>query len=216
MRSPSLLTLLLLAGCVGDPLDALRPGVAEGREAVAHLEAGEPEAAEAAYVAGLAEPDVPREVAARLWHGLGLVRAARRAGAPADSAFAEALGRADEPAQRARYAFDAGTAALLAGDAERAVRLLRQSLVLDPGHAEARRNVEIALRQLRDERPDAPSPTARQVKARADSLVAARQYRAALDVMREGLARDSSVAAYADFTDRLSGVVAIEEQAGEE
>ena len=34
--------------------------------------------------------------------------------------------------------------------------------------------------------------------------------------MREGLARDSSVAAYADFTDRLSGVVAIEEQAGEE
>jgi Tfp pilus assembly protein PilF len=206
------LVLVLLAGCAeGGPLGALRPGVAEGREALAHLDGGRPEAAEAAFVAGLAEPDVPRDVAARLWHGLGVVRARLDADAPADSAFAEALALAHDPARRARYAYDAGTAALAAGDAGRAVRLLRQSLVLDPGRADARRNVEVALRRLHDERPAEPSPRARQIKARADSLVAARQYRAALDVMEGGLTRDSSLAAYADFVGRLQGVVSIEE-----
>lgn len=200
--------LLSLAGLFA----ALQPGVREGREAVRLLEEGEHEAAGSAYAAGLAREGVPRDVAARLWHGLGVARVRQQDAAAADSAFGQALSLADDPARRARYATDAGTAALGAGEAERAVDLLRRALVLDPGNAAARRNYEIARRQLDAQNPEAPEPSdfARQIKARADSLVAARQYPAALDVMQEGLAQDSTVTAYADFIGRLSGVAAIE------
>ena len=163
-------------------------------------------------MAGLAQPEVPRTIRARLWHGLGVARAAQERFAGADSAFAEALPFADDPRQRARYAYDAGTAALRADDPARADSLLRIALLLDPTSADARRNQEIARRLLQDPpEPPEPSDFAEQVKARADALVAQRQYREALNVMEDGLARDSSVAAYADFTQRLGGVVQIED-----
>ena len=179
-----------------------------GRAGTELLEAGDAAGAEAAFVSALATPDVSRDVQARLWQGLGVARARQEQFAQADSAFAEALARADRPSQRARYATDAGTAALLAGDAPRADSLLRLALLLGPDRAAARRNQEIARRRL--ETPPEPSDVAEQVKARADSLVAARQYRAALDVMEDGLRRDPTVAAYAEFVQRLGGVVQIE------
>ncbi len=119
---------------------------------------------------------------------------------------------ADTPAQRAALAADAGTAALLGGQPSRADSLLRVALRLAPGLARARRNQEIARRQGGDEPPAPPGPSdfARELKAQADSLVAARQYPAALSVMQDGLARDSTVAAYADFIQRLGGVAEIE------
>lgn len=236
-----LLAAAILSGCTSDPLAAFAPGVSEGREGAALLRdaraAVEAQADSAATVpdpadvlpadlaaqvrqsadvliSGLAAPDVARDVQARLWHTLGLARATLGAAAEADSAYTEALARADEPQRRAQYAFDAGTAALLAGDPERAAGLLRRALVLDPARADARRNYEIARRALDEDAPPEPSDFAQQIKAQADSLVAARQYEAALDVMQGGLARDSSVAAYADFTDRLSGVAQIEAAAG--
>ena len=198
--------LMLLGGC---GLEAVQPGVREGRQGVAALEAGDLERAEQAFVAGLAAQDVGAETGARLWHGLGLARASQDRPAEADSAFARALERATTPAQRARYAYDAGTAALRAGDAARADTLLQLALLLSPTDA-ARRNQEIARRALDDPPPQA-SDLAQEIKARADSLVAERQYRQALDVMQDGLARDSSVAAFSDFIDRLGGVVQIEE-----
>ncbi|MEM1116467.1 MAG: hypothetical protein AAF845_17135 [Bacteroidota bacterium] len=217
-RLAFLLTLVALAGCDPEagPLAALQPGVAEGREGVRLLGAdslaSNTDAASAAFVAGLALDDVPRSVQARLWHGVGLARAEGGRYAEADSAFAEALVRADDPARRARYALDAGTAALLGGDAAGAVTRLRRSLVLDPTNATARRSYEIARRLLTDD-PEAPEPSdlAERLKAQADSLVEARQYRAALDVMQGGLAQDSTVATYADFINRLGGIVQIEE-----
>ena len=209
------LVALVLGGCA-EHVEALAPGAREGRAAVASLEAGDPVGAEAQLTAGIARPDVPRALRAKLWHTLGVARAAqdgREAGA--DSAFSEALAFVDDPASRARYAYDAGTAALLAGAHARADSLLRVALLLDPTSPQTRRNQEIARRLLEDPpEPPEPSDFARRVKARADSLVEARQYGGALDVMREGLAQDSSVAAYADFTQRLSGVVQIEETAG--
>ena len=203
------MALVALAGC-GDAATALQPGVAEGRGGVAALDAGDPERAEAAFVSGLAADGVPREVQARLWHSLGIVRSRRKAVAEADSAFAEAVDRADDPDLRARYAYDAGTAALLGDDPARARDHLRRALVLDPGSPAARRNLEIALRRLATDQDLEPTSFAEDVKARADSLVAARQYGAALDVMEDGLRRDSSVAVYADFVGRLTGVVDIE------
>ncbi|MDT0632400.1 hypothetical protein RQM47_01085 [Rubrivirga sp. S365] len=203
------LALAVLAGC-GDVTAALQPGVAEGRGGVEAQAAGDPEGAEAAFTEGLAARDVPRRVQAQLWHSLGLVRAQRQATAEADSAFAEAIDRADDPALRARYAFDAGAAALAGDDPALALGHLRRALVLDSENPAARRNVEIALRRLADREPPRPTPFAEQVKAQADSLVAARQYPAALDVMVDGLRRDSSVAVYADFIGRLAGVAGIE------
>ncbi|MGB3544615.1 MAG: hypothetical protein WBA11_16975, partial [Rubrivirga sp.] len=91
----------------------------------------------------------------------------------------------------------------------RADTLLQLALLLDPTE-HARRNQEIARRSL-DQPPPEPTGSAQQIKARADSLVAERQYREALDVMEDGLSRDSSVAAFSDFIDRLGGVVQIEE-----
>ena len=204
-----LVAAVLLGGCT-DAVAGLQPGVSDGRAGVALLDAGDPEGAEAAFVAGLAADDVPRAVQARLWHSLGIVRARRKAVAEADSAFAEAILRADDPDLRARYATDAGTAALLGDDPARAVEHLRRALVLDPTDPAARRNVEIALRRLADDDDLQPTPFAERVKARADSLVAARQYPAALDVMEDGLRQDSSVSVYADFVGRLTGVVDIE------
>ena len=202
--------LTLLSGCA-DALGALRPGVSGGRAAAELLEAGDAAGAEAALISALATPDVPRDVQARLWQSLGVARAQQQRFAEADSAFAEALARADGPDQRARYATDAGTAALLADDPARADSLLRLALLLGPDRAPARRNQEIARRRLETPpQPPEPSDFAEEVKARADSLVAARQYQDALDVMQDGLSRDSTVAAYAEFVQRLDGVVQIE------
>ena len=214
---------------------ALQPGARDGRAGNRLLDDGDVPGAVAAYMAGIARTDVPADIGARLWHNLGVALARERvardtlAGAPgatgappadsaavsADSAFAQALRLADEPARRARYAYDAGTAALLADQFAPAVALLRRSLVLDPARPEARRNYEIARRRLDRQQnpppPPEPSDDARRLKARADALVAARRYGEALGLMTDGLARDSTVAAYGDFIGRLGGVVEIEE-----
>ena len=209
-RAAAALAVLLLGGC----LDALQPGVSDGRVGAERLAEGDAPGAEAAFVSGLARPEVPRDVQARLWHGLGLARAEQERYAQADSALAQALSRASRSDQRARYAYNAGTAALLADDPQRADSLLRRSLLIDPTSADARRNQEIARRRLQDPpEPPEPSDFARQLKARADSLIDLRQYGPAFDVMEEGLRQDSTVQAYQDFIDRLGGVVDIEANA---
>ena len=192
---------------------AFAPGAADGRAGNDALAAGALDAATDAYTAGLARDGVPPALGARLWNNLGLVRVAERRLPEADSAFAEALARAPEAATRATVAFNLGTAALAAQDAERAVAALRRALVLRPDWPAARRNLALALRLRDDGPPPPPEPSdfAQRLKARADSLVAARLYRPALDLMEDGLARDSTVAAFQDFIGRLGGVVQIEE-----
>ncbi|WP_412062143.1 VWA domain-containing protein [Rubrivirga sp. IMCC45206] len=205
------LALLVLSGC-GDAFVAVSPAARAGRAAISMLADGDGEGAEARIVPALALPDLGRPMRANLWHTLGAARAAQERWAGADSAFTAALAFADTPAQRAALAADAGTAALLEGQPSRADSLLRVALRLDPGLARARRNQEIARRLIGEEPPPPPGPSdfARRLKAQADSLVAARQYPAALSVMQDGLARDSTVAAYADFIQRLGGVAEIE------
>jgi tetratricopeptide (TPR) repeat protein len=205
------LPLLLLAAVVW--FGGLRAGAADGRRGNAALEAGGSAAAAAHFEGGLLRENVPLPFQARLAHNLGLARHGQGDAARADSAFADALRRAAAPADRSRYAYNAGTAALLGGDAQTALAHLRRALVLDPAHADARRNLEIALRRLADQQPPQPpepSAFARQLKAQADRLVAERRYPDALALMEEGLARDSTVAAFSDFIGRLSGVAQIE------
>ena len=51
-----------------------------------------------------------------------------------------------------------------------------------------------------------PSPFAKELKRRADALVARKQYGNALTLMKDGLAQDSTVRAYQRFMERLKDV----------
>ena len=202
---------LLALGLFG----ALAAGVQEGRIGNRLLADGDAPGAEEAYIAGLAQEYVPPEARLALWHNLGLARFEANRVAEADSAFADALPWAADPDARARVAYNLGTAALAGGDLTRAVAALRRALLLRPDDAAAQVNLEIALLRLRrgdDDTPEAPEPSefAQRLKAQADSLVEIREYADALSLMNDGLARDSSVAAFGDFLGRLGEIVQID------
>ena len=207
-----LVLLLALPSCLTAPFQA---GVQDGRRGNALEIQGDFEGAEASYLAGLARDRVPQDVQARLWHNVALMRARTERLAEADSAFVRALELTGAPTARARIAYDAGTAHLSGGDARRAVSYLRRALLLRPQNADARRNIEIALRRIQPppEPPETPEPSdfAKRLREQADALIDQQQYRDALDLMEDGRARDSTVAAFDDFIGRLSGVVQIEE-----
>ena len=80
----------------------------------------------------------------------------------------------------------------------------------------SRVNLEIALlRQRRDDQddppePPEPSPFAERLKAQADSLVAIWQYEDAFGLMQQGLVRDSTVAAFGEYIQRLGDIVRID------
>ena len=211
------LLLLALPSCLTAPF---QPGVADGRAGHELATLGDLEAAEAAYIAGLARDGVPPDVQARLWHNVALVRAQTDRVAEADSAFVRALDLTARPARRARIAYDAGTAQLAGDDAQRAVEHLRRALLLQPDDADARRNLEIALRRIQPPPEPRTSPRSPQTLPRRLKEQARRPHRRgeiprrALDLMEDGRARDSTVAAFDDFIGRLGGVVQIEEGVG--
>ncbi len=193
---------------------ALAPGMREGRNGNALVDT-EPLAAEQEYIAGLAQDDVPPEARAALFNNLGLARYATERYAQADSSFSDALAWVGAE-RHATVAYNAGTAALKAGDLTRAVAALRRALVLDPAMATAQVNLEIALlRQRRGDEndqpePPEPSPFAERLKAQADSLVERRQYERANALMQDGLARDSTVQAFGEFIQRLGDVAEVD------
>ena len=203
--------LLLALGLFG----ALAPGVRDGRQGNALL-AEDPASAEQRYIAGLAEDDVPPEIGAPLWNNLGLARFAQDRLAEADSAFARVSALEAEAERRGLAAYNRGTAALGSGDLAGALRSLRRALILNPRYVPAQVNLEIALRRQRTDEPQdepeppEPSPFAQRLKAQADSLIEARQYADAFSLMQDGLARDSTVAAFGEYIQRLGDITEIE------
>lgn len=210
-----LLLALLLAQSASCAL--VPNGATEGRAGNRLLASGEAEAAAAAFREGLLATEAESgDVRAALWHNLGLALYAQEDFPAAASAFDEALRLSVEAQDRAQAAFHAGTARARAADLDAALADLRRALVARPDFPEARHNFEWVKRRLdgdaaEDEAPPEPSDFAQRLKAQADSLVAARQYRAALDLLADGFQQDSTVAAYADFAQRLADVVEIEE-----
>ncbi len=204
-------------------LAAFADGAAEGRRGLRLLEAGDAAGAAAEFEAGLAATEgQPGPIRAALWNDLGLARYAQRQFAEAAAAFDEAAALAETPDVRARFAYNAGTALARADSLTEAAARLRRALVLTPGFPAARHNYEWVKRRRNEQGepetesgetspPPEPSAFARQLKAQADALVAARRYREALDLFEDGRARDSTVAAYQDVIQRLGDVVAIEE-----
>lgn len=184
-------------------------GVADGREGNRALAAGDSSVAAEAYRLGLAAGP-PRWARARLSRNLGLAVFASQPGL-ADSLLGAAVALTDRPAHRATNATDAGLAALAADDPARAVAHLRRALLLAPASARAQRAYEIARRRL--DATGAPTPEAEAIKAHAERLVSQRRYGDALDLMERSRERVPSLAAFDDWTGRLSGVVGIEQDA---
>jgi tetratricopeptide (TPR) repeat protein len=207
------LLLLALAGCA-----AFADGAAEGRRGNRLLAEGDTTGAAAAFRAGIeaTEDAADPAVRAALWNNLGLALYEQGDYAEAAAAFDEALATEAEPGRRARFAYHAGTALARADRLEDAAARLRRALVARPDFPEARFNYTWVKRRLDSPPPSGgtppePSDFARRLKAQADALVAQRRYRDAYDLLTDGLRRDSTVAAYADFAQRLGDVVQIEE-----
>ncbi len=128
------------AAGAGTPLRP--PGAAEVDRGRQLYREGRYEEARQAFAAAQAlNPDDPR-----LSNALGAALAELGRLEEAEAEFQRALGLARTPAQRAEALYNAGTCRLGAGDAGRAVALLQESLRAQPGQADARHNLELALR----------------------------------------------------------------------
>lgn len=136
----------------------------------------------------------------------------------ARTAFDAARRAARTPEARVRALHNAGNAAAGMGDLTAALRYFRNALLIDPAFQPARHNFEVLKRQLqrRQEQtrggspPDVePSAYAKELKRRADALVARTRYEDALTLLRNGQAQDSTVRAYRRFMNRLQDVTGI-------
>lgn len=209
---------ILLLGIFGLPLfAALSSGLSEGRRGNDLLRSDKATAADSVYTQALSSDDLKPWVQSRLQNNLGIARARTNRFGMADSAFTHALSLEANPQLRTEMAYNAGTAALQANRLDDAIAFLRRVLILAPDDTLARRNIEIALRRLepgseQPESPETPEPSefAQRIKAEADALVREQRYLDALDVMRSGAARDSTVVAFQEFMERLDSVVRID------
>lgn len=204
--------ILLLFGLLGDT------GAKKGRQGNALFEQGQYAEAEAAYREGLqAHDDTVGTVYAALQNNLGVALLRQKEFEAARTAFARAHRAASTDAERIRARFNGANAAAGMGNVDAALHEYEQVLLQDPSHEAARYNYEYLKRQAPN-RPSSrsqpepevePSPYARQLKQKAEDLVAQEQYEAAEALMNEGLQQDSTVEAYRKFMDRIEEIAQI-------
>lgn len=207
---PARLTLiLLLFGLLGDT------GPEKGREGNALFEQEKYAAAADAYRAGLdILTDTTGAVYAGLQNNLGLALHRQDRLDAARTAFGRARRAASTDAERVRALFNAAAAAAEMGDQNAALQKYKQVLLLDPNHEAARFNYEYLKRRQKSQSSEEPptiepSPFARRLKKRAETLVARTQYTTAAALMKDGLRKDSTVRAYRDFTTRIEEIAKI-------
>ena len=220
--------LLLAAGLWAWLVGSL-PGADEGRAGNRRYADGQVAEAGTRYSAGLlrleeatapSDPD-RADLSGRLGHNLGLALYDQEEYAGAADAYTLAAGLANDPLVAAAGHYGAGLAAARQEEYDAALEHFAQALRVRPDFPEAAYNWEWVRRQMPDqpppdqddEQPPPPEPTpfAEQLKAQADELVAQRRYREAQELMLDGLEQDSTVGAYADFTERLGAVADIDE-----
>lgn len=203
--------LLLAFGLLGDK------GAEHGRTGNAFYEQKQYGEAVMAYRDGLAAlDDTTGVVYASLQNNLGAALHRQERFADARAAFQEATEEAETQDARVRALYNAATAAAGMGNLSAALRDYKDVLLLDPTHLQARYNYEYLKRQLAKRQPRSrpprdiePSAYARRVKKKAEIMVAEEKYASAAKVMREGLRKDSTVAAYQEFMGRLDEIVQI-------
>ncbi|MFB6272260.1 MAG: tetratricopeptide repeat protein [Salinibacter sp.] len=205
--------ILLLFGLLGDT------GPEKGREGNALFEKERYAAAAAAYREGIdALADTTGAVYVGLQNNLGLARHRQGRLDAARTAFGRARRAAATKAGRIRVLFNAAAVAAEMGDRKVALRNYRQVLLLDPTHEAARFNYEYLKRQQQSRASGSspniePSPFAKRLKKRAETLVARTQYATAAALMKNGLRKDSTVRAYRDFTRRIEEIAKISRSA---
>lgn len=196
-------------------------GAREGHRANALYDEDAFESAAALYREGIDRSEGGTTTSALL-NNLGCALYEQELFTEAQTAFEASLDAALTPDAQARAAYNAGNTAAQGQNFEAALGFYRQALLAWPGHLDAKFNYEYLKRQLQDssQQPEPetvqPSPFAQQLKAEADSLVAAQRYRAALETMQRGSLTDSTVQAYNEFLGRLSAVVEIEESSDQQ
>ncbi len=141
----------------------------------------------------------------------------------AASAFERALVQEDTQRVQAAY-YNLGNAYFQLQDYQKAATFYRKALALNPRDADAKHNLELTLRKLKQQPPKQedqkqqknqnqpniqPSEFAKRLKQLADQLVAQNRYQEAFHLMQEGLRKDKTVAAYQDFIKRLGDVVEV-------
>lgn len=143
----------------------------------------------------------------------------------AKNAFIKSIAMADDRAEQVRGSYNAGNAAFGSDEKPVSADFFRQALLLDPGNVDAKYNYEFVKRQLKREQqddqqeqggnepPPKPSDYAKELKARADALVAERRYREAHQLMTDGLKSDPTIKAFQTFIDRTASIADIDEGA---
>lgn len=128
-------------------------GADAGRRGNALYESEDYAAAADAYQAGLAArgDDVAGPVGAGLLNNLGAARHRQGQHVEAAASFAASAAAATDARAAARGYYNAGTAALEAGQLQPAVEHLRKALLADPDDENAKVNYEIARRRLTEQ-----------------------------------------------------------------
>lgn len=126
-------------------LSAAGDGTKAGREGNRAYRSGDYEQAANAYRSALQESDSEAQFALRHNLGASLYRLGRSG--EAREQFAAAASAAESPSERALAEYNAGNAALAAGDYAAAVAHFRAALRDQPDHEDARFNYEFARRQ---------------------------------------------------------------------
>jgi tetratricopeptide (TPR) repeat protein len=194
-------------------------GAEAGRRGNALFQQGQYAEAVAAYQRGLrATADTTGAVYAALQHNLGAALHRQEEYARARRSFRRAVRAAVDPEERERALYNAGNASAGMGELRAALGYYRQALRVAPSSERARYNYEYVKRKLARQQSGSsrrrqdvePSSYARQLKKKAEALVAERKYQAALDLMEKGQRRDSTVAAYRQFIGRIRDVARID------
>ena len=106
------------------------------------------------------------------------------------------------------------------GKTDEALSQFKQAIKSDPANQDARYNYEMLKKKLeeqkkkdeqknKDNKDQEPSEFAKKLKAQADKLVAAKEYKSAYDLMMNGLSKDKTVSHYQKYIEHIKDVVEI-------
>jgi len=136
--------------------------------------------------------------------------------------YDEAIKNSDDPLVQSQGYYNTGNTLFRLNKLPESILAYQQALKLNPADEDAKFNLEYvrakvkqdAQKQPQDQQQQQqsnnPSENAKALKARADELVRQRQYRAAYDLMMNGMKSDPTVGAYQDFIQRIKDVVDVE------
>ena len=207
--------LLLAGGLIDDDL---------GRKGNDLFREGKYREAADTYLSALEQlsEDAPEAVRAALLNNLGAALYRLESYDGAQTYFIESLAVTEADGEKSRAAYNAGNAAFRQNSLKAAATFYKQALLANPDNESARFNYEFLARRL-EEQPETapqqsenridPSEYAKALKKQAEQLVADRKYRAAYDLMIEGLKVDETVQAYQTFIGRTGKVAEIDQLA---